>query len=60
MTTEGIRRRGFASMSPERRTEIARKGGRKVQANGTGHQWDTMEAQAAGRKGRAKQLEPGT
>ncbi len=43
--------RGFAGMSPEKRREIARKGGKAVHAAGTGHQWTSEEAQAAGRKG---------
>jgi general stress protein YciG len=57
MTTDGIKRRGFASMSKERREEVARNGGRVVQARGTGHRWDADTASAAGKKGRAKQLE---
>lgn len=57
MTTDGIKRRGFASMSEERRQEVARNGGRAVQAKGTGHRWDKKDAAAAGKKGRAKQLE---
>ena len=42
---------GFASMSPEKRREIASKGGKAAQALGTAHKWTTEEAQAAGRKG---------
>lgn len=44
-------RRGFASMSPERRREIARKGGFAAQAKGVAHRWDSIEASIAGRKG---------
>lgn len=56
MTEDGIKRRGFASMTPERRAEITRKGGKAAQAKGTAHKWDSEQAQIAGRKGRAKQL----
>jgi len=55
--SNGIKNRGFASMTEERRKEIARNGGRAVQARGTGHRWDSDKASAAGKKGRAKQLE---
>ena len=44
-------RRGFASMSRERRREIASKGGRAAHAKGTAHEWTTEEAREAGRKG---------
>lgn len=44
-------KQGFASMTPERRAEIARKGGRAAHAKGTGHQWTSETARAAGRKG---------
>lgn len=43
--------RGFASMTPEKRREIAMKGGKAAHAKGTAHQWTREEAQAAGRKG---------
>jgi len=45
------RARGLAAMSPERRREIASKGGRTSQARGTAHQWTPEEASAAGKKG---------
>jgi general stress protein YciG len=38
-------------MTPERRREIARMGGRAVQAQGKGHTFTREEAAAAGRKG---------
>lgn len=41
-------------MSPERRREIASKGGRTSQARGTAHQWTAEEASAAGKKGSAR------
>ena len=43
-------RRGFATMTPERRREVSGKGGRTSQARGTAHQWTVEEARAAGRK----------
>ena len=45
------RGRGFASMSVEKKREIASKGGRAAHAMGTAHKWTSEEAQAAGRKG---------
>ena len=47
------RGRGFASMSPEKKREIASKGGTAAHAMGTAHTWTSQEAQAAGRKGGA-------
>ena len=46
--------RGLAAMSPEKRREIASKGGRTSQARGTAHQWTPEEASAAGKKGSAR------
>jgi general stress protein YciG len=43
--------RGFASMSTEKKREIASKGGKAAHALGTAHKWTSEEAQAAGRKG---------
>ncbi len=43
--------RGFASMSPEKKREIASKGGKAAHSLGTAHKWTSEEAQAAGRKG---------
>ena len=43
--------RGFASMSPEKKREIASKGGKAAHAMGTAHTWTSEEAKAAGRKG---------
>jgi uncharacterized protein len=48
------RPRGLAAMSPERRREIASKGGRTSQARGTAHQWTPEEASTAGKKGSAR------
>jgi len=47
----GIENRGFASMSIERRREIAAKGGRTAHAKGAAHEFTADEARAAGRKG---------
>lgn len=43
--------RGFASMSPERQREIARKGGKAAHEKGTAHEFTPEEARVAGRKG---------
>jgi general stress protein YciG len=44
-------RRGFAAMDPEKRREIARKGGKAAHAKGVGHTFSHERAVAAGRKG---------
>jgi general stress protein YciG len=44
-------RRGFASLSKERRREIARMGGKAAHEQGTAHEWTSAEARTAGRKG---------
>ncbi len=44
-------RRGFASMSPERRREIARMGGKSVPSSSRSFSQDRQLAAAAGRKG---------
>ena len=46
--------RGFAAMSPERRAELGRMGGKAVQASGKGHRFTSEEAREAGRKGGTK------
>ena len=43
--------RGFASLSQDRRVEIAAKGGRVAHARGVAHQWTAEEASKAGKKG---------
>ncbi len=48
------RPRGLAGMSPERRREIASKGGQAAHARGTAHQWTAEEASAAGKRGHAR------
>lgn len=44
-------KQGFASMTPEKKRDIASKGGKSAHALGVAHQWTSEEAQAAGRKG---------
>lgn len=39
--------RGFAGISPERRRELASKGGRAAHRKGTGRQWTAEQARAA-------------
>jgi general stress protein YciG len=43
MTESRIKRRGFASMDPARRREIAAQGGRAAHRNGTAFEWKTTE-----------------
>ena len=43
--------RGFASMSPEKKREIASLGGIAAHKKGTAHEWTSEEAAKAGRKG---------
>lgn len=45
------RKMGFACLSKEKRIEIARKGGIAGHQKGTAHEWNTKEAQEAGRIG---------
>lgn len=60
-TTNAAPKRGFASLTPERRREIARKGGRAAHAAGTAHQFTSAEAKVAGAKGgAASRLRKGT
>jgi general stress protein YciG len=44
-------RRGFASMDPEQRRQIASKGGFAAHNKGTAHRWSKEEARNAGHKG---------
>src|SRR5258705_8877815 len=44
-------KRGFASMDPQRKREIASKGGRAAHEKGTAHEFSADEARDAGRKG---------
>ena len=45
------RKRGFASLSPERQREIASMGGRRSHELGRAHEFTSEEAREAGRKG---------
>lgn len=40
-------RRGFASMEPERRRELARRGNRSLRASGRSHRWTPETARLA-------------
>lgn len=51
MDTKPKQRRGFAAMSPEKRHEIARKGGASVPAEKRSFTKNKLLAAAAGRKG---------
>lgn len=44
-------RQGFASMTPEKRREIASMGGKRAHELGRAYTWDSEAAQRAGRKG---------
>ncbi len=50
-TSTGTSKRGFASMDPQRKREIASQGGRAAHEKGTAHEFSPEEARAAGRKG---------
>ena len=50
-TSTGTSKRGFASMDPQRKREIASKGGRAAHEKGTAHEFSSEEARNAGRKG---------
>lgn len=55
----GIHRRGFASMTPERRAEVASAGGKAAHKSGNARTFSSKEAVEAGRKGgkqRAKNM----
>jgi len=56
----GIHRRGFASMSKERRAEVASAGGKAAHKSGNARTFSPEEAAEAGRKGglqRAKNMQ---
>jgi general stress protein YciG len=46
-----IHNRGFASMTLERRREVAGKGGRAAHAAGVAHEYNSETAREAGRRG---------
>lgn len=49
--TQPKQKRGFAVMDPEKRREIASRGGRRAHAEGRAHQFTKEEAAIAGAKG---------
>lgn len=51
MANKKTSRRGFASMSEEKRKEIAGKGGKASHQKGTAHEFTSSEAKRAGKKG---------
>ena len=51
-------RKGFASLSPARRRELAALGGKAAHARGTAFKWTPEQASAAGRKGGRKSRKP--
>lgn len=57
MSADGKSKRGFASMSPEKRAEIARKGGQSVPAHKRSFATNRELAASAGRKG-GKSVKP--
>ena len=44
-------RRGFALLTPEKRSEIARQGGKTAHQKGTAHRWTSDAARLAGKTG---------
>ena len=51
MPKNSRRRRGFAAMDPEEQRRIASKVGKAAHRKGTAHEFNSREAQEAGRKG---------
>jgi len=45
------KKRGFAAMDPELRSELSRRGGKSAHQKGVAHEFTHEEAKAAGRKG---------
>lgn len=45
------KKRGFALLTAEQRREMARVGGRMLQAQGKAHRWTSETASLAGKKG---------
>ena len=43
--------RGFASMDRSKQREIASKGGKAAHQKGSAHEWTSLEAREAGRRG---------
>jgi general stress protein YciG len=51
--SDGLKRRGFGGMDPEKRREIASRAGKASHASGRAHRWTSEEASEAGKKGGA-------
>jgi general stress protein YciG len=51
MKENNTKKRGFGSMSPEKKRQIASMGGKAAHANGTAHKYTHTEAVEAGKKG---------
>lgn len=51
MQTRTKSRQGFASMTAEKRRQIASLGGKSAHRLGTAHKWTSEEAQIAGKRG---------
>jgi hypothetical protein len=49
--TTGIKKRGFGSMSPQRKKEISSLAGQRSQASGRGHKFNSETGKKAGEKG---------
>lgn len=52
----GVKNRGFASLSKERRQELAKKGGEAARDKGVAHKWSPEQARAARSKGMETRL----
>lgn len=48
-----VKNRGFGSMSPERRSEVGKKGAETAKQKGHQHRWSSSAAKAASQKGLA-------
>ena len=51
METSNTKKKGFASLSPEKRREIASKGGKAVHQKGNAHKFNSETARKAGKIG---------
>lgn len=49
-----VKNRGFASLSQERRQQLAQRGGWAARDKGVGHHWTPEQAKAASEKGLEK------
>lgn len=56
-TAEGNKRKGFATFSPEKRREVASRGGKAAHVRGTAHEWTHDEAVRAGQLGAKRRSE---